>query len=847
MKYNARFILMAASLFMITAIFGITAKAQEKTEKRTVYMSYILHGNMNYDRYVRTTLWKDFPIIYGNLLDFMDEHPDFKGQLQFSGQTLNSLKQCAPDVLEHAMKIHRRGQLNFTGTFYSEPVNVNMDGETNFRCALLGTGIIEDFIGAQTDGFYLQERAYHPQLPWILNNSRISWAPVITGDDSWKPFKLSGLDGSTSICVPVTRKDILEKVAIAPANSLITIEEDYEIPQKFSKTYKEAEEFNRTNPDVQIVWITVKEYIDKFGVDPEKFVDHAAKATHLVNGTYSRWTADPLDIIIQEKTNAAMADFRNALMFNALLQNETGATSDKDIQDSDLTLEESPLAWNIERADLYPDVEPKHLARNGKITMLTKAEHLLLWAVNSDSKGWYPLYEKRVERTASLENSSDLSKAVIGNALNQIGKNVRFKGYDRYFIVGNMEQARKQSITISTDRPYTVFNYATGEQLSSICTRGRDGYTVEFMAELPEYGYCTIGMKASDMTSHIKWEPGSAIEAEGISVSADETTVTITQNGQAQEISLAPFMIKALADVVKGENDDRWRDAKQYGQTRISVSNDFHPQLKVDRQIDWLVHCRQTFTIKDGKVVCDIDFNFPHPTVVRRLGEEARSFDPRGLDLIIRSGKACKTVYDIPFGISEYTKAGEGHFCPLSTCIMENAEGGVMVAPQTGEQGFSVNADTGEMTVYLGASTVSGPIKDVRITFRSPVDVFQEPAWYLEPFHGEYRHRIVIDSYKGTWQENHIPARIRANASPVYVRECHAGKVGRKEEMAPSKSFLKCSQPNIDITSADIKDGVLKVMLNEREGKETDVILEAGSISNDIHIKGFGITEEALR
>ena len=114
-------------------------------KKKKVYMSYILHGNMNYDRYVRPTIWRDFPVIYNNLLDFMDEHPDFKGQLQFSGQTLNSMKQAAPEVLEHALKIHQRGQLNFTGTFYSEPVNVNMDGETNYRCAWLGTKIVEDF------------------------------------------------------------------------------------------------------------------------------------------------------------------------------------------------------------------------------------------------------------------------------------------------------------------------------------------------------------------------------------------------------------------------------------------------------------------------------------------------------------------------------------------------------------------------------------------------------------------------------------------------------------------------------------------------------------------------------
>src|SRR5574344_195379 len=88
-----------------------------KPKAKKVYMSYVLHGNMNYDRYVRPTIWRDFPIIYNNLLDFMDEHPDFKGQVQFSGQTCKSLQQAAPNVIAHALAIHKRGQLNFTGTF----------------------------------------------------------------------------------------------------------------------------------------------------------------------------------------------------------------------------------------------------------------------------------------------------------------------------------------------------------------------------------------------------------------------------------------------------------------------------------------------------------------------------------------------------------------------------------------------------------------------------------------------------------------------------------------------------------------------------------------------------------
>ena len=124
-------ILRRVTILFVLSFFVMPCKGAP----RKVYMTYILHGNMNYDRYVRPTIWKNFPVIYNNLMDFMDQHPDFRGQLQFSGQTYGSLLQAAPYVIEHAKKIRQRGQLNFTGTFYSEPVNVNMDGETNYRCA----------------------------------------------------------------------------------------------------------------------------------------------------------------------------------------------------------------------------------------------------------------------------------------------------------------------------------------------------------------------------------------------------------------------------------------------------------------------------------------------------------------------------------------------------------------------------------------------------------------------------------------------------------------------------------------------------------------------------------------
>ena len=233
----------------------------------------------------------------------------------------------------------------------------------------------------------------------------------------------------------------------------------------------------------------------------------------------------------------------------------------------------------------------------------------------------------------------------------------------------------------------------------------------------------------------------------------------------------------------------------------------------------------------------------PHPTIIRRIGGEASSFDPRGLDLVISTGKPCKTVFDIPFGMSEYDKAGEGHFCLLNLCALEGSDGGLVVMPRSGEQGFSVDADKGDMTLYLGASTVSGPIRDVKITFVTPVNVSQEPAWYLEPFHGTYHHSIVFDTYKGKWQDSNELQQIKTAATPLYVRQCLATKKG---SLAPQGSLLQSSSSDVEITSAEVVDGKLQVRLNERRGKSESVELTTEKAKSRIEVKPFGIVQHTL-
>jgi hypothetical protein len=833
-------------MILIACSISLRAEPSGGKPKKKVYLSFILHGNMNYDRYVKPTIWRDFPVIYDSLLYFMDENPDFKGQMQLSGQTFSSLKQARPKMLDHAMALRDKGQLNFTGTFYSEPVNINMDGETNFRCARLGTAIIENAVG-KTDGFYLQERAYHAQLPWILKNSNVSWVPVVTGDNSAFPFKLIGMDGTEFVCVPYIRKrDIIQRIEEAENNALILIENDFEIPHAFTAPYNRVKEYAEGNKDVEVEWILVDEYIKTFGLKEERYIDHTAISRDIEDGTYSRWTADPLDIIVQDYTNKAMSAFRVATIVDALAKHVYNADMDLALQNSKVTMVHDPVPWNIETIHDYPEIEPNFLLKNGKVTQMSRAEHLLVWAVNSDSKGWYPLYERRRERINSFENSRLISEDIIHRGLEIMTENIKVDGYDKYYILFNGQPERSKEISIQVPYPFDVYDCSTGEKESSKVLSNGSDYTLSFITQLPGFGYKIVGLKRSVAVAVEHWESGSKIANEQLSIESRGDRVIITENGKEIELKMDDFKIKTLAELTSGLGDGEWRDAKPYGDLRVSVSkSSLYPKLRVERQLDWHVHMQQVFTLMPDRVVANYTFDVPHPTLIRKEGKALKdNWDPRGLTLQINSGIPGTVYYDIPFGMSQHTMEGLGYFCPLSHGIFQNENsGGYMIAMNTGEQAFYAHPENGEMGVFMGASTTSGPIRDVGMEIVNREKVLHEPAWYLEPFHGTYKHEFMIFPFKGSWQENFVPTVAKSYIEDVYLKEFFPQNSLSQLKMPTSRSFIQVSNPAVQISSMEMIGKKLNVRINDKSREDTRVKISINGKEKTVKLKASGIVD----
>ena len=164
-----------------------------------------------------------------------------------------------------------------------------------------------------------------------------------------------------------------------------------------------------------------------------------------------------------------------------------------------------------------------------------------------------------------------------------------------------------------------------------------------------------------------------------------------------------------------------------------------------------------------------------------------------------------------------------------------------MISTGTGEQAFYTNSRKGEVGLYLGASTTSGPIRDVGMTMVNKGFVKHEPAWYLEPFHGAYKHSFMLYPFTGNWQENHSPAISRSYTQEVYLREFYP--TGSSGQFPDEKSLISVDQPGIEITSMDIRDGKVSLRLNDKEGKASKVKLNIGNKSKTLDIPANGIVD----
>lgn len=804
---------------------------------RTIYFAITTHPNMNYDRSRKSVIWETFPQFYRLYLNYLAAHPALRSHMQLPAQTLLSLKRCGPDVLALAQELQARGQLRFMGTFFSEPLAQCMDGMSVLESAELGCRVSREELGVDLEGFFLQEIAYTPQLPYVINKLGVQWLILKDWDEEndLKPYWVEGLDGSRCIGVPMLEAARLQQLRehpdLIPDDALFAFHCDMEFPNAIKRAHDLSRELAQL-PDTRTVWCFVSDYVAEVGVS---LVKRPTPCTNKPQDTtaspsHSRWVSDPLDMRLHQTTMAAF-EARRAAVCMALATGVTDLTAADAGRDSLRPY----AAWDVESLADYPEVGADyHSGASGALSALDRMAQLLAWATNSDARGWYPLFERRVEREDSFAEAIALGASFVRQAVASGAPVPRSQRSGLYAINPNPELC-------------TWTSFVAGEPLDVVDPRGRNvvqlvrrcgsGWEHLCRLALPAYSYVSLGRHASVGPRLQRPEEGDAIGTERLSVAATAEGVTIRSSGcPDMALDLAPFRlcVKHL--------DRGLREPRPEGLQRCSVISGPFPRLIVERQLDYHVHFRAEYVLDAAGLFVDWRFLFTAPTLVEAEEDEATftqaDFEPGGLCARLRTGTPGDVFYDVPFGTSRHPNAAESFIAPLSHAFLAHPDRGVALVSQSGSQSFKVNAGAGELGVCMGRSTTSGGRRNMGFRIGDSITDFKHDVdWYKELFHGEHRHRFVVMPFAGDWRAGAVPVRARALATRPRLIEAAS--------LVAVDAVLAVLNPaNVRIAGAD--PGARRLVLNEMCGLESDYELSIGGHHSAGRIRPFQILELGL-
>ena len=801
---------------------------KEMMMAKKVYFSMTTHPNMNYDRSLRSVIWEAFPKLYRLYLNYLRDNPPLKSHMQLPPQTLLSLKQCGPDVIELAQAIRAEGRLKFMGTFFSESIAQCQDGMGVLDAAELGCGVASEELDAELEGFFLQEIAYTPQLPYVIDKLGVQWTIIRDWDDSLKPFWAEGLDGTRCVAVPMLegsqRQRIREDPDILPDNALLITHCDMEIPVAIKRLH-ELEIYLREECGFETEWCFVSDYIERVGVDAVK---RPTPCTNKPEGkasspSYTRWCADHLSMQVHEATLAAMESRRTASMvcFGRELPVDVPAPPSR-----------PHTTWEVENPWIYPELASKFDASQGSdLSPFRQMAMLIAWGCNSDGRGWYPLLERRFERTDSFHEATLLGDSLTRECLLSDAPDT---SSGPGVIAVNPHGLL--ATTWHTLRAPEKLSLLDANGADAVKLVGRAGNEWEHLVRLDVPAYSVSSLrKVPGTQSPAQEEPGSCVSNDALSASFADGALTISQSGRADMIlGLDPFQIyvKCL--------DKELRDPRPEGDWRTSVIHGEFPRLLARRQIDYHIHFQAEYTLDRDRVFADWRFWFTYPTLVDALddfdaGGPKTDFTPGGLCASLATGAPGDVWYDAPFGVVCHPNPEESFIAPLTHAFVAGESVGASMVSQSGSQSFKAHGAAGRVGICMGKSITSGGRRKLRHWAGDRIDDYGcDTEWYKEFFFGELQHRFVVQPFVGDWRDAALPNVCRTLAHGPRV-------LGSAAALTVDRQIAELTPANVRLAGLYPDTG--RIVLCEMCGRPSDYRLRLGDTERTGRIGAFGIVE----
>jgi len=225
-------------------------------------------------------------------MEMADRPPGVKTLINQDARSYEFMAEKFPEITERLKKYLAAGKVELIGGSYSQPMATMYSGESNIRQVVHGRETIRKALGYDMVTFLEEEEFSHPQLPQILVGAGFKYASLAQVDTfgragipvldvnvlNWK-----GTDGTT---IPSTPKNALfgyspdmkqlvstpsfEKLRQMGKPLVFTWEEFGWEPHEQPAYLKSPEKYKKFADESHVEFVTLKEYMDKYGVSPKE-------------------------------------------------------------------------------------------------------------------------------------------------------------------------------------------------------------------------------------------------------------------------------------------------------------------------------------------------------------------------------------------------------------------------------------------------------------------------------------------------------------------------------------------------------------------------------------------------
>ncbi len=227
-------------------------------------------------------------------MEMADRAPHVKTCLNLDAHAYEVMAGYFPEVVEKLKRYVAEGKVEPIGGTYGQPMGTTFSGESNIRQLVYGREAVRKVLGFEMATFLEEEEFSHPQVPQIARGARYlygSLAQVDTWGNAGIPhlevdaFNWQGKDGTT---LPSTPKNSLfgfspdmEKLAKSQAfrklqemgKPLIFTWEEFGWEPPDEPAYlKTPEKYQKLAEKSPVEFVSLKEYMDKYGAHPKKTV-----------------------------------------------------------------------------------------------------------------------------------------------------------------------------------------------------------------------------------------------------------------------------------------------------------------------------------------------------------------------------------------------------------------------------------------------------------------------------------------------------------------------------------------------------------------------------------------------